>query len=129
MLYFFVVLFFFSSRRRHTRCALVTGVQTCAPPIWPGLDRGMEDLGAEVRAVLVLPGGQRRPAEPGARRDVAAVVEEPTVAAHAASQERLLDVVGGQELLGDDLERVRNGVPPGNGRCNREACLRERVCN
>src|SRR3546814_6347879 len=24
---------FFSSRRRHTRCALVTGVQTCALPI------------------------------------------------------------------------------------------------
>src|SRR3546814_6536092 len=29
LLYFF----FFSSRRRHTRCALVTGVQTCALPI------------------------------------------------------------------------------------------------
>src|SRR3546814_5354487 len=30
--------FFFSSRRRHTRCALVTGVQTCALPIsvWSG---------------------------------------------------------------------------------------------
>src|SRR3546814_4836872 len=27
------VCFFFSSRRRHTRCALVTGVQTCAIPI------------------------------------------------------------------------------------------------
>src|SRR3546814_5102676 len=27
-------LVFFSSRRRHTRCALVTGVQTCALPIW-----------------------------------------------------------------------------------------------
>src|SRR3546814_7611862 len=27
--------FFFSSRRRHTRCALVTGVQTCALPIFP----------------------------------------------------------------------------------------------
>src|SRR3546814_10079877 len=26
-------LFFFSSRRRHTSCALVTGVQTCALPI------------------------------------------------------------------------------------------------
>src|SRR3546814_9518596 len=26
---------FFSSRRRHTRCALVTGVQTCALPISP----------------------------------------------------------------------------------------------
>src|SRR3546814_8305845 len=29
--------FFFSSRRRHTRCALVTGVQTCALPIWSRL--------------------------------------------------------------------------------------------
>src|SRR3546814_5568714 len=29
------VLFFFSSRRRHTSCALVTGVQTCALPISP----------------------------------------------------------------------------------------------
>src|SRR3546814_9961773 len=28
-------VFFFSSRRRHTRCALVTGVQTCALPISP----------------------------------------------------------------------------------------------
>src|SRR3546814_4444969 len=32
MLYSF--FFFFSSRRRHTRCALVTGVQTCALPIY-----------------------------------------------------------------------------------------------
>src|SRR3546814_3483643 len=35
-------LFFFSSRRRHTRCALVTGVQTCALPIsalWQGAPR------------------------------------------------------------------------------------------
>src|SRR3546814_9488679 len=31
ILFFF--FFFFSSRRRHTRCALVTGVQTCALPI------------------------------------------------------------------------------------------------
>src|SRR3546814_8765519 len=31
--YFMGVVFFFSSRRRHTRCALVTGVQTCALPI------------------------------------------------------------------------------------------------
>src|SRR3546814_2161011 len=30
--------FFFSSRRRHTRCALVTGVQTCALPIWAQAD-------------------------------------------------------------------------------------------
>src|SRR3546814_18802577 len=29
-----MVVFFCSSRRRHTRCALVTGVQTCALPIY-----------------------------------------------------------------------------------------------
>src|SRR3546814_8876996 len=37
------IVFFFSSRRRHTRCALVTGVQTCALPI--------------SQAVLVIHGG------------------------------------------------------------------------
>src|SRR3546814_4962299 len=48
-----VLFFFFSSRRRHTRCALVTGVQTCALPIYdngaspeimtqPGYDRPSE---------------------------------------------------------------------------------------
>src|SRR3546814_2845256 len=37
-----IVVFFFSSRRRHTRCALVTGVQTCALPIFPrGAQRGV----------------------------------------------------------------------------------------
>src|SRR3546814_10670872 len=30
----FFLFFFFSSRRRHTSCALVTGVQTCALPIY-----------------------------------------------------------------------------------------------
>src|SRR3546814_7926840 len=35
------VQFLFSSRRRHTRCALVTGVQTCALPISAeGIDKG-----------------------------------------------------------------------------------------
>src|SRR3546814_19243505 len=33
MTHTFSLRFFFSSRRRHTRCALVTGVQTCALPI------------------------------------------------------------------------------------------------
>src|SRR3546814_12958909 len=34
----FCLGFFFSSRRRHTRCALVTGVQTCALPIYDAID-------------------------------------------------------------------------------------------
>src|SRR3546814_10015400 len=37
-------LFFFSSRRRHTRCALVTGVQTCALPICPIGAAGLETI-------------------------------------------------------------------------------------
>src|SRR3546814_20202224 len=48
MLRFFVCFFFFffSSRRRHTRCALVTGVQTCALPIYligSGVEGGLRD--------------------------------------------------------------------------------------
>src|SRR3546814_10342697 len=49
-----MLFFFFSSRRRHTICALVTGVQTCALPIfrsprwrakYPG-EADMDDIGA-----------------------------------------------------------------------------------
>src|SRR3546814_16715793 len=45
-------MFFVSSRRRHTRCALVTGVQTCALPI-------------HYQAIS----GTRRPRGPGMNRD------------------------------------------------------------
>src|SRR3546814_3165261 len=38
-----LLLCFFSSRRRHTRCALVTGVQTCALPSPPRRDSGYRD--------------------------------------------------------------------------------------
>src|SRR3546814_7520121 len=41
--------FFFSSRRRHTSCALVTGVQTCALPISRRSDDG--DLRSRVREI------------------------------------------------------------------------------
>src|SRR3546814_2095623 len=83
------VIFFFSSRRRHTRCALVTGVQTCALPIsqslrpaFAGIDAGdWVDPSGETRDVtvrlapkarervtdlarlpLVMPGPEGRPA-------------------------------------------------------------------
>src|SRR3546814_4968950 len=49
---------FFSSRRRHTRCALVTGVQTCALPISPEaellLGHAIADGAAADEAVLSL---------------------------------------------------------------------------
>src|SRR3546814_9412834 len=59
----FVSSFFFSSIRRHTRCALVTGVQTCALPIFAA--RALHP------GAPLAPGGQlrrSRAAAPTARR-------------------------------------------------------------
>src|SRR3546814_2977184 len=71
--------FFFSSRRRHTRCALVTGVQTCALPISGtgaarsvplGYWRAVRDLHRAPR-----PGSPQRPGRPApVRRDRKSVV-------------------------------------------------------
>src|SRR3546814_3363221 len=54
--------FFFSSRRRHTRCALVTGVQTCALPISRGsmFPRSVTPLSRE-RRFETPPVGMARP--------------------------------------------------------------------
>src|SRR3546814_2205389 len=50
-MYAVLFVFFFSSRRRHTICALVTGVQTCALPISVGNlgAQGDKGFGAAVR--------------------------------------------------------------------------------
>src|SRR3546814_18115607 len=48
---FVCTVFFFSSRRRHTRCALVAGVQTCALPISP-LDQPFPTQAREERSRL-----------------------------------------------------------------------------
>src|SRR3546814_7001592 len=49
----FCLSFFFSSRRRHTRCALVTGVQTCALPICLGQTRRRSSDGGRGEIVEV----------------------------------------------------------------------------
>src|SRR3546814_9986095 len=70
------ISFFCSSRRRHTRCALVTGVQTCALPICP-LRSALQDRGMSPEAVglealpTVAPRGaamESRPKGRGMRR-------------------------------------------------------------
>src|SRR3546814_14943025 len=69
---------FFSSRRRHTRCALVTGVQTCALPIY--LRDGDRDARVERR--------------PGARNGIGAAADEERAEgalAHAAAREAVED--------------------------------------
>src|SRR3546814_8871299 len=59
-------VFFLSSRRRHTRCALVTGVQTCALPIYPLPDHPeQEDRRAQARGEKE----RLQSAEPGDRSD------------------------------------------------------------
>src|SRR3546814_11874007 len=65
-----VRLFFFSSRRRHTRCALVTGVQTCALPICTGsytiiAQTAAEMLGVPLDRVDVRLGDSRFPVSAG----------------------------------------------------------------
>src|SRR3546814_13344738 len=45
--------FFFSSRRRHTRCALVTGVQTCALPISTEIVDRAPNLGGKVPVLRI----------------------------------------------------------------------------
>src|SRR3546814_2666729 len=55
-----VFSFFFSSRRRHTRCALVTGVQTCALPIFTlrGIVDAIDDAARTTPTRSALPGAQ-----------------------------------------------------------------------
>src|SRR3546814_1192594 len=52
ILLFIMCFFFFSRRRRHTRCALWTGVQTCALPILPS--RSLFDADQHAGAVDII---------------------------------------------------------------------------
>src|SRR3546814_2885746 len=56
-----VLCFFFSSRRRHTRCALVTGVQTCALPISELFAAALSGAaGLRIGTAVVFPGARGR---------------------------------------------------------------------
>src|SRR3546814_2680514 len=48
------MIFFFSSRRRHTRCALVTGVQTCALPIYNPNRKRVDDISFALKRGEIL---------------------------------------------------------------------------
>src|SRR3546814_6237810 len=78
--------FFFSSRIRHTRCALVTGVQTCALPIWFGGAVAAALVGAISLQGLGLFGGTN-PIEtaPGEHRTVT-LADGSTIAINGASR-------------------------------------------
>src|SRR3546814_3565174 len=65
-----ILFFFFSSRRRHTRCALVTGVQTCALPIsWADTTRVVEQITASSE-YGIAPGHWRETTSTGDARKI-----------------------------------------------------------
>src|SRR3546814_10890400 len=76
--------FFFSSRRRHTRCALVTGVQTCALPISE----------ARCREALFTLGDRPEARYAAAREALAAMGYESTLAYLGAMAKAVLDETG-----------------------------------
>src|SRR3546814_7364489 len=104
VLFFFLVgvcsflcffFFFFSSRRRHTRCALVTGVQTCALPILrrSGRPAATADMSAifepSIIGVTTRPGEMALMRMPAGAYSIAAErVSEIAAALEAASSDR-----------------------------------------
>src|SRR3546814_4512621 len=78
------ISFFFSSRSRHTRCALVTGVQTCALPIYRCHARRRPGPGPQrFDAGLGLGGGER--GADGAARELQPRSEERRVGKECVS--------------------------------------------
>src|SRR3546814_2888328 len=116
--------FFFSSRRRHTRCALVTGVQTCALPILSGT-AGRHRV-KTVRVNPVAKTGQVGPA----RRidcDVLLMCGGWTPSVHLFSHTRgKLDWNGEGEMFlpGEQAEESRS-AGAGNGRFDLPAVLED----
>src|SRR3546814_4973979 len=72
-----VFFFFFSSRRRHTRCALVTGVQTCALPIFAR----SKPLGEEGGEAMLESAGRLRRRVLGVAAGLALLMATPAAAA------------------------------------------------
>src|SRR3546814_3491921 len=98
----FMFTFFFSSRRRHTRCALVTGVQTCALPIFM------------YGEMIEFPGGVYGMALNLEQDSVGAVVlgayQSLAEGMSAKCTGRILEVPVGKELLGRVVDALGNPV-------------------
>src|SRR3546814_20619571 len=114
-------VFFFSSRRRHTRCALVTGVQTCALPIWVILRNHVLHCGCarfnahqfiDIPTAKVRLGGARKPIVP--------------------LDQRLMRLCPSFELLLEAMMtmcRRAIGAPPSQRRENKPAPLHRSMAN
>src|SRR3546814_11406123 len=120
---------FFSSRRRHTRCALVTGVQTCALPIYiSGASFG--DLRRSPESPPPGPQNEQVAERASSYRQGGqgvASLGQPSSPVRGPTVSRDWDELGddlGDETDYDCLRRMTLGVGPEIGR----AWSRERVC-
>src|SRR3546814_2862528 len=140
MFFVFLLLFFFffSSRRRHTRCALVTGVQTCALPISPKAQASAvpadaplviafgdslyagyrlgpkEGLAPQLQAALAADGVAARVQNAGVSGDTTAAGRQRLafVLGHAASKPALVLLgLGGNDMLRDRTSTRLNSSP------------------
>src|SRR3546814_12915173 len=121
------MFFFFSSRRRHTRCALVTGVQTCALPIselkvGEALVSLLQADGAPtpVERTLIRPPSSRlgplSPAERAAVIQSSAVAGKYEAAVNRESAHEMLAERAGEEVVADDAAPAqRSGGAAGGG--------------
>src|SRR3546814_9294908 len=121
-LYCFVLLFFFSSRRRHTRCALVTGVQTCALPIFV-----VVGLGEDRRAYVIADATVEGATPEGWARAVAAAA-----LVHGADRV-VAEANNGGAMVGRVLRAAEAALPvrlvhASRGKGIGRASWRERVC-
>src|SRR3546814_5261810 len=89
----FAFVFFFSIRRRHTRCALVTGVQTCALPISAGASPGG-------RSMIALPST----AQEGKVTRIVARLSGPVTTARSDS-DVIVTEYGAADLRGKSLQQ------------------------
>src|SRR3546814_11428228 len=112
-----VIDFFFSSRRRHTRCALVTGVQTCALPISPEAPAELEPVtaDAETEDAEAKPkrrrGGRRKKADAEAEAPAADDAEAEAPAEPAVVEAVAEDAPAAEETpKGSEERRVGKGA-------------------
>src|SRR3546814_17234064 len=96
-----MLIYFFSSRRRHTRCTLVTGVQTCALPIFD--DRTL-DQADDFGIVIILEFKAPAPVGVAQQREVIALRPRRDVRV-----EQVRESIGSAVAsLAADLDRLRD---------------------
>src|SRR3546814_17238690 len=121
--------FFFSSRRRHTRCALVTGVQTCALPIFkPNTDDMRDSASLSIIPALQKAGCRIKAYDPEGMEEAARLLNDVEYCKDAYETLDGADCVAilteWNEFRALDLEKVRGLMnrPVGRASCRARVC-------